>query len=145
MPLTVNEQKELFHIYFRKTKSKSMKPETKLKTANVLRYIARYKLIVISLLVFIFALLSGAEKYGGGIHGIIKNSPNALPWLILIILIFIAWRKELIGGIIITLIGIAILFFFVLFGNNFFLSTLILSLLIIILGSFFILSWYLRK
>ncbi len=142
---TVNEQKELFHIYFKKINTITMKHEKKLKTANVLRYIARYKLIVISLLVFIFALLSGSEKYGGGIHGIIKNSPNALPWLILLIIIFIAWKKELVGGIIITLIGIAMLFFFVLLGNNFFLATFILTLLIIILGSFFILSWYLRR
>ena len=122
-----------------------MNPKTKLKTANILRNIARYTLLVLVILVFIFALLSGAEKYGGGIHGIIKNSPNSLPWLILLILIFIAWKKELVGGIIITLIGIAMLFFFVLFGNNFFLSTFILTLLIIVLGSFFILSWYLRR
>ena len=122
-----------------------MKPKTKLKTANILRNIARYTLLVLGILVFIFALLSGAEGYGGGIRGIIMNSPNALPWLILLVFIYIAWKKELIGGIIITLIGIAMFFFFVLLGNNFFLSTFILTLLIILLGSFFILSWYLRK
>ena len=43
----------------------------KLKTANILRNIARYTLLVLGILVFIFALLSGSEDYGGGISGII--------------------------------------------------------------------------
>lgn len=115
------------------------------KTANILRNTARYTLLVLGVLVFIFALLSGSGEYGGGISGIIKNSPNALPWLILLIIIFIAWKWELVGGIIITLLGIAMLLFFIIFGNNFFLATFILILLIIILGSFFIISWYLTK
>jgi hypothetical protein len=122
-----------------------MEKEKRILTANILRNIARYTLLVLGVLVFIFALFSGSEDYGGGIRGIIQNSPNALPWLILLILIFIAWKWELVGGIIITLLGIAMLFFFVLLGNNFFLITFILTLLIIMLGSFFIISWYLRK
>ena len=98
--------------------------------------------MVLGILVFFFALLSGSEDYGGGISGIIKNSPNALPWLLFLVLIFIAWKWELVGGIIITLLGIAILYL-----SNFRVPilTFILVLLIIILGSFFILSWYLRQ
>lgn len=110
-----------------------------------MRGIARYTLFVIGVLVFAFALMSGSESYGGGIRGIIKNSPNALPWLVLLVLVWVAWRWELIGGIIISLFGLWALFFFVLLGNNFFLSTFIIILLIILLGSFFILSWYLRR
>lgn len=117
----------------------------KLKTANILRNIARYTLLVLGILVFIFALLSGSEDYGGGVSGIIKNSPNALPWLILLVLIFTAWKWELVGGIIITVLGIAMLYFFNFRGPNFFLVTFILTLLIVILGSFFIISWYLTK
>lgn len=117
----------------------------KLKTANILRNIDRYTLLILGILVFIFALLSGSEDYGGGISGIIKNSPNALPWLVLLVLIFVAWKWELVGGIIITLLGLAMMYFFNFRGLNFFLVTFILTLLIIILGSFFILSWYLRK
>lgn len=117
----------------------------KLKTANILRNTARYTLLVLGILVFIFALLSGSEEYGGGISGIIKNSPNALPWLVLLVLIFVAWKWELVGGIIITVLGFAMLYFFNFRGSNFFLVTFILTLLIITLGSFFILSWYLRK
>ena len=117
----------------------------RLKTANILRGIARYTLLVLAILVFIFALLSGSEEKGGGIAGIIKNSPNAIPWLILLIFVYVAWKWELVGGIIITLLGIAMLYFLVFVAPNFFLATFILILLIIMLGAFFILNWHLRK
>jgi len=131
-------------LVFGLIKHKIMDQRKKLRTANVLRNIARYTLLIMGILVFIFALLSGAEGYGGGIDGIIKNSPNALPWLFLLLIIYIAWKWELIGGLLIVLSGFATMYFFV-FGQNFFLSTFILSLLIIILGGFFISSWYLRR
>ncbi|NOY37243.1 MAG: hypothetical protein GXO83_06675 [Chlorobi bacterium] len=122
-----------------------MEKTQKIKTANLLRNIARYTLFVLGILVLVFALLSGANEYGGGIRGIIRNSPNALPWLVLLALIIVARKWELVGGIIITLFGLAALYFFIFKGNHFFVSTFILTLLIIMLGSFFIVSWYLRK
>jgi len=117
----------------------------RIKTANILRNTARYSLLIIGVLIFIFALLSGAESKGGGVMGIIKNSPNALPWVLLLILVYVAWKWELVGGIIITALGLFLFYFFNFAGNNFFLFMFILTLLIILLGSFFILSWYLRK
>jgi len=116
-----------------------------IKIANILRNTARYSLLIIGVLIFIFALLSGAESQGGGVMGIIKNSPNALPWVLLLVLVYVAWKWELVGGIIITALGLFLFYFFNFAGNNFFLFTFILTLLIILLGSFFILSWYLRK
>jgi len=116
-----------------------------IKKANILRNIARYFLLFISILVFVFALLSGSEDYGGGINGIIKNNPNALPWLTLIGLVLVAWKWELIGGIIISLLGLVLVYFFNFNGPNFWVSTFILTLLITLLGSFFIISWFLRK
>lgn len=117
----------------------------RIRTANIFRNIARYSFLVIGVLIFIFAILSGAEEQGGGIMGIIKNSPNALPWALLLILVYVAWKWELVGGIIITVFGLFLFYFFNFGGNNFFLFTFILTLLIILLGSFFTLSWYLRK
>lgn len=117
----------------------------KMIIATILRYMARYFLLILGILVFIFALLSGAEDYGGGVEGIIKNSPNALPWLILLILVYIAWRWELLGGIIITLLGLSMVYYFNFTGSNFFISTFVLTLLITIFGSFFIFSWFLRR
>jgi len=130
------------HKYF--IKVIKMNTKSKLKIAKYLRNIARYFLLVIGLLVFTFALLSGSEGYGGGIMGIIKNSPNALPWLIFLIFVFIAWKWELVGGIIITIFGIAALIFFN-SGPNFFWAPNIIVFLFILFGSFFLLSWYLRK
>ena len=95
--------------------------------------------------VFIFALLSGANDYGGGLIGIIKNSPNALPWAALLVVLFIAWKKEKIGGVILTALGIVLVYFFNFSGPNFWWSTFIITLLIPILGSFFLISDYLRK
>jgi len=113
--------------------------------ASILRYIARYTLLIFGVLIFVFALMSGAEGFGGGIKGIIKNSPNALPWLILLILVVIAWKWELVGGILITLLGILALGFFGIFTANFSIGTLIICLIPVILGSFLILSWYLSR
>ena len=118
---------------------------SRIKTANILRNTARYSLLVIGVLIFIFALLSGAESKGGGVMGIIKNSPNALPWVLLLALVYVAWKWEFVGGVIITALGLFLFYFFNFAGNNFFLFTFFLTLLIILLGSFFILSWYLRK
>jgi hypothetical protein len=42
--------------------------------------------------VFVFALVSGAEKYGGGFQGLIKNAPSAMPWLMLLFLVYVAWK-----------------------------------------------------
>ena len=113
----------------------------RLFTANFFRNTARYVLLTLGIPVFIFALLSGS----GGISGIIQNSPNAIPWLLLLVLVFIAWRWELIGGVIITLLGLIMVYFFNFRSPNFFLVTFILTLLITLFGSFFLLSWYLRK
>jgi hypothetical protein len=123
----------------------TMEKEKSIRTANILRNIARYTLLVIGILVFIFALFSGAQDYGGGIKGIVKNSPNAIPWLLLLILVLVAWKWELVGGISITLLGLFLLYFFNFYRHNFFLTTFILTLIIPLLGSFFLFSWYLRK
>ena len=144
----IKERINLYHakwVVTRNLQRKIIQMKNNEKIAKYLRNIARYVLLIFGILVFIFALLSGSEDYGGRLHGIIKNSPNALPWLLLLILIFVAWKWELVGGILITLLGVFLLFFFVICGNNFFLSTLIITLIPIIFGCFFILSWYLTK
>ncbi len=81
-------------------------------TAKILRTIARTLLLIVACFWFIFALLSDAEEYGGGISGIVQNSPNALPWLLLFVIVYIAWKWELVGGILVGAFGIATLFAF---------------------------------
>lgn len=121
-----------------------MEKKNRIKAANAARYIARYSLLIIALLVFTFALLSGSESFGGGIIGLIKNSPNTLPWVGLIGLIILAWKNELLGGISLTVFGIILVAFFNT-GANFFLSTFILTISITLLSSLFLVSWYFRR
>lgn len=74
--------------------------------SKILRYSARSVLIVTASFWFVFALLSGAEKLGGGIMGVINNSPNAIPFLLLWGIVFIAWKWELVGGILLMSISL---------------------------------------
>jgi len=98
-------------------------------------------LLIFSVLVFIFSLLSGSEDYGGGIMGIVKNSPNSLPWLLLFVLVYIAWKWKLIGGILLSLFGIGLLYFFGIPDYSFQTSTLIIASIPVIFGLLLILSW----
>lgn len=122
-----------------------MNKESNLLLAKYLRGIARYTLLLVFGLVFIISLLSGSGDYGGGIKGIIQNSPNALPWLIFLILLFVAWKWEIIGGVLIVLVGLVAMYYFNLREGEFLKFTFFMSLAIIIFGSFFICSWYLRN
>ena len=74
--------------------------------ANWLRIIARIGTLTLGSLIFLFALFSGAEAYGGGFMGVIKNAPNAFPWALILLAAIIALRWELIGGILVTLLGV---------------------------------------
>ena len=114
-----------------------------IKIANYLRYILRTSLIIISITWFVFALLSGSENFGGGLKGVLSNIPNALPWLLLFVIIYVAWKRELVGGIIIILTGLFTIFFFQTYKS---LVTLLgISLPLIIISIFLLMSWYLRK
>ncbi len=121
-----------------------MSKESNLLLAKYLRGTARYTLLVVFSLVFVFALISGSGDYGGGIKGIIYNSPNSAPWLVFLILLFVAWKWELIGGILIILLGFGAMYFFC-FPWKGFEFAFYLSLVIIIFGSFFMFSWYFER
>jgi hypothetical protein len=122
-----------------------MNKEKYIRIANILRNTARYTLLVVGILVFLFALASGAEEYGGGMRGVIKNVPNALPWLLLLAFLLLAWKRELPGGILIILTGLALMVFFFFMAKRFYPVVLIVTLLIVLPGVFFVLSWYLRR
>ena len=113
------------------------------KLARYLRYTARTILLTVSSFWFIFALSSGAEEYGGGLKGVLMNSPNALPWLLLFLLIYVAWKKELIGGSLIVLAGFLTIFFFKTY--KYLIVFLLISLPLILLGGSLMISYYLDK
>jgi len=113
------------------------------KITKYLRYTSRTALIIITTFWFIFALLSGSEKLGGGLKGILQNIPNALPWLLLFVIVYAAWKWEFIGGLAITLIGLFTIFFFQTYKSL--ITWLGISLPLLIIGVFLLLSWQLTK
>ena len=114
-----------------------------LKLAKILRYIARTFLVIVSVFWFVFALLSGAEEYGGGLMGIVKNSPNALPWLLLFVFVYLSFKWELIGGIIISLLGV--FSFFAFDVSEQMVVFFFIPLPLFIFGAFLIASYFLSK
>ncbi|HHB52203.1 MAG TPA: hypothetical protein ENK75_04055, partial [Saprospiraceae bacterium] len=82
---------------------------------NIFRNIALFTGFIFGILVFLFALVSGSEAYGGGLMGIIKNSPNALPWALLLLLVGIAWKWEFLGGILILALAAYLFYLFKIF------------------------------
>jgi len=98
----------------------------------------RIIILIIAVLFFIFALLSGSEEYGGGINGVLMNSPNALPWLVLFLLVGVAWKWEKIGGWFFILFAIFSVFFFNVFKSPGVL--LFVTLPILLVGILFLIS-----
>lgn len=84
----------------------------KKKLPLILFWIPRLLLLSISLFWFTFALLSGAAELGGGVKGIILNSPNALPWLILLALNYVTFKWPRTGGVLLTIISVLTVFAF---------------------------------
>ncbi|MCW5519060.1 hypothetical protein J1N09_04370 [Aureitalea sp. L0-47] len=111
-----------------------MEQSQQIRKVRIVQKTALIVLFVFSLLIFVFALLSGSESFGGGVSGIIKNSPNSLPWLVLVALVIIAWRNPFFGGILITIAGAILTYYFNFSGENFFLLTFIICLFIVFLG-----------
>ncbi len=116
----------------------------KLKIASSLKNISLFTFGIISFGTSVFALLSGSEEYGGGLRGVIYNFPNALPWLSLLVLGFVAWKHELIGGLLITAAGLFLLYFFCFSGPVFFLP-FVLTIVVILTGLAVLFSWVLRR
>ena len=106
-------------------------------------WVPRIIILVFAILIFVFALLSGSERYGGGIIGILKNSPNALPWLILLLIVYFAWKWEKIGGWMLIILSVLFTFFFDAFESLG--AFLFLILPILIVGILFLISSKINK
>ena len=113
------------------------------KIVKILRYSARTILILVGAFWFVFALLSGAEELGGGVMGVVKNSLNALPWLILFAFVFIAWKWEIIGGSIISVMGVLTIFMFDAYKEP--VVFLLISLPLMLLGGALVIAGYLSR
>jgi hypothetical protein len=87
------------------------------------------KILLLAIAVFwlIFSLMSGFENSGG-----FNNLPNALPWLVLLIGVIVAFRWEIVGSVLIMLYAIFAMIFFG-FGMVVFVISLPLAVLAAIL------------
>lgn len=75
--------------------------------------------------------------------GIVNNFPNTIPWIFLLIAVFITFKWELAGGLIILIIGIFTIFFFNALENLFVLF--VISIPLIVLAKLLIIAWYLDR
>lgn len=114
---------------------------TQARLSKTLKTISCTVLSVFGVLVFIFALLSGSDTNGGGISGIVKNSPNALPYLLLLVLIYFGWKRPLIGGALITLLGFGLLYLFGFFSATWNVIPFVVGIIPVIFGGLLIFSW----
>ncbi len=73
--------------------------------------IAKILAVLYAGLFTVFALLSGAENTNG-IKGILLNLPNVAPWLLVWGVVFIAWKKPKIGGVLFLALAIISVIFF---------------------------------
>ena len=121
-----------------------MKQEIVSKTAKIIKRLALIIGISFGVLIFIFALMSGAEAYGNDFMAILKNSPNALPWLLFLLLIWFSWKQELMGGLTLMGLGISLFFLFDTF-RDFQWPAFIIAIIVIFNGFLFTFSWWLRR
>ncbi|MBN1651260.1 MAG: hypothetical protein JW857_08025 [Bacteroidales bacterium] len=119
-----------------------MDKDIQFRRGMIFKNIARYTSLTLGILIFVFALLSGADDYAEGIEGIIQNIPNALPWLLFLLVVLVAWKWEVVGGIAIIILGLTFLYVFNFPAAHFFSTASIIAYLIIFIGACYILSWY---
>lgn len=105
-----------------------------IKTIRRVKVFTGFGLLLLGVLVFIFALVSGSDD-----GGLLRNTPNTIPWLLLLVLTIYSFKKPVFGGLLIILYGLALVYFFNFRGANFFLTTFILTMIIPLAG-FVILS-----
>lgn len=112
---------------------------------SILRFVVRALLLTLALVLFTFASLSGAGagQFNDGFGAILRNLPNALPWLVLFVLVYIAFRWELLGGGLIVFSGLASIVFFNAFATP--IVLFVVSLPLIGLGCLLIICWILSR
>ncbi len=110
-------------------------------TGRKLHNIAFWFLIIFSVVLLVFSLLSGAEE-----SGILNNSMNALPWAILLVITIVGYKKPLIaGGLLLVFAGGLLLLFDNLTEVKAKVMISLLEIAVIIPAILFISSWFLLK
>lgn len=98
----------------------------KQKTISYFVRFLKILLIVLAAGLVVFSAMSGAES-----GGFLKNLPNALPWVLLLLFACLALQWQIIGGVLTLVFGIFTIFFFNALESAFVLSVISLPLIII--------------
>lgn len=85
-------------------------PEAVQQCVRRCRRVARTALVVVTLFWIIFGIVTGFQTEGG-MGATFDSFENILPWLAIIILWFIAWRWEILGGLSIIAFSIYMAFY----------------------------------
>ena len=86
----------------------------------------------------LFALFSGADP-ALGMKGVLLNLPNLLPWLLVWIALFIAWKNSKIGSFLFFALALASMFFFHSYQGI--IPFLLVSFPLIVIGSLFLVDY----
>lgn len=119
-----------------------------LSLANFFRSTARFGILVLGFTMVSIAIFSGALRSGITISNILAHLPDALPWILLLFTLLLAWEYELIGGLIILGLGLGGLYYFQASDQaaiTSFFTEAMLMWGIILFASLFILSWFTRQ
>ncbi len=80
-------------------------PEAVQNCVRRCRRVARTALVVVTLFWIIFGIATGFNNEGG-FSSLFDSFKNILPWIAIIVLWFIAWRWEIIGGLLIIIFSV---------------------------------------
>jgi hypothetical protein len=115
-----------------------------LRLANFFQTTARFGILVLGFTMVSIAIFSGALRNGITIANILSHLPDALPWFLLLFTLMLAWEYELIGGLIILVLGLGGLYYFQASSIGL-ISEVMLMWVIISFALMFILSWAIRQ
>jgi len=85
-------------------------PEAVQNCVKRCRRVARTALVVVTLFWIIFGIITNAQSEGG-LSSIFDSFMSILPWLAIIVLWFVAWRWEIIGGLLTIAFSIYMAFY----------------------------------
>ena len=112
--------------------------------ANFFQTSARFGMLLIGTTMISMAIFTGALNYGITIDNILRNLPDAIPWFLLLVVLFLAWDFELVGGLIFVLLGLGGIFYMQA-SNHATIPQVSIMWSIVFLGIFFMLSLSLRN
>ena len=112
--------------------------------ANIFQTIARFGVLVIGCTMVSIAIFTGALNYGITIDNILRNLPDAIPWFLLLVTLYLAWEYELIGGLVMLALGL-FGYYLNIYSHSSAPIQSIIMLSITVFAALFIMSWLFRQ